>query len=114
MPITGLILALLKTNAYTGRYVIDGAIGIGILLAAATWNGIRGRASGGICILVLMLGVGAMYQRHLFSYTTPQGAETAAEIAGVVAGQPIRPAGRDGFTAGAPSKRCTIRGTGDQ
>ncbi len=87
IPIIGLAAALLWTNAYVARYVIETLVGIGILLAIAAWKAIRGSALAGCCLIVAALCGAAINGAQLY-YVRPQGPAAASALAAMVTAEP--------------------------
>jgi|SRR5579884_299491 len=88
IPLLALIVALLWINRFASRYVLEGVLGVAILIAVAVWTAVRGSALVGLFLILIAAGTAAGNGFRILYRDAPYGPSLAAVSAEMVSGEP--------------------------
>jgi hypothetical protein len=88
IPVIGFIVAVFWTRRYNSRYVLEGVVGIAIVLAAVAWSAVRGSALAGWCLILAVIFGSAVNAYQRFYYGVPSSTRNVPAVSAMVSGQP--------------------------
>ena len=88
IPLLALIVALLWINRFAGRYVLEGVLGVAILIAVAIWIAVRDSALVSLSLILIAACCAFANGYRILYRDAPHGPSLASVSAEMVSGQP--------------------------